>query len=300
MGRRKLIGCLIPLALVTCVADPKPDIPQDVGSVDAARMRVNPGSEPNEVVVVGLDGAATDGTRVQVQNLRTGTTVSTAVSSAGTFSALVNATQSQVLGVQLEADGVLGSVVYVAGGGAYDAISLGDDADCEELDDDDDDGLDDCLQCTVDDETVLVGCDLADFSSLEPVNPSNVAECLFVSDDFVELELDEDVEVEFGDVRFAAVNLFNGCGEEVRIRVNAIEAADPDDADRFEVEPNVDEDREIGPTFFETIEIIYDGDDRVSEETLEAEITVEVFFLDEDDEDEPLGEFTIGVLVDEE
>lgn len=262
--RRRLLIALFAAAMsIMCVADPKPDIPQDVGSIDPDKVRVNPGSGSNRVLVTGLDGAVEGhATRVRAQNLLNGGTVEASVSSDGTFTLELEATPTQVLGLTVELGDDEGNTIFVAGNAEREAVQIGEGDECELVevfDEESDEPIEECLLCRFDGGEELVGCELNDFFEDEaPLNPANVAECLFLETDFVELE-PEDFEGDFDDIRFAQVSVFNNCGEFIFLGVRDLATEVPE---RFFIGPGVGDEIPIDPTFFGVIEVFYDGTER--------------------------------------
>ena len=274
----------------TCVADPKPDIPMDVGSVDPDNVRVNPGSGTNRVLVTGLEGATEGyGTRVQVQNLTSGQTSDASVGDNGTFSIEVNATHTQVLGLTLRAGDELGETVYIAGNAERQAVEIGGEEECELI------GFEgeECLVCFLEDGgEEVVGCELNDFFPDEaPLNPANVAECLFLSTDFIEMERVSAPEDDF-DLRFGQADVFNGCGEPIIFVVSEFNTERPE---RFTVFPEIGEAVFVEPTFFGTIEIFYEIHEPEPEDPgAFAEALIDVFIPFEDGE-EHIGMMVLGI-----
>ncbi len=269
-----LVSCIAAAAVVLCcVADPKPDIPETgVGRIDSERVRVNSGSGQGRVLVTGLEGAAEGrGTRVQVQNLVTGDVTETDLSSAGSFTVEIDASPTQILGLTVELGTELGDTVFVAGNAEREAVEIGDDDSCRILQSEEEE----CLVCESEGVEEVVGCELLDFFPDEaPLNPFNVAECLFLDTDFVELFPVAELQDSVGDLRFGSVDLFNGCGE---LLIVAVAETITDTPERFDVFPDPEDIMEVDPTFFATVEFVYDGNDRPEEElghVLEVELNV--------------------------
>lgn len=278
------------LLLSACVADPQPDIPMDVGSVDPDRIRVNPGSGSNRVLVTGLDGATEGhGTRVQVQNLRSGVASGASVGSDGSFTIEVDATPTQVLGLTLQLGNDFGETVFVAGNAEREAVEIGGGEECEIRDFE----VEECLVCRLETgEEEVVGCELTDFFPDEaPLNPANIAECLFLSSDFIDMERISQPEDDF-DLRFGQADVFNGCGEPVFFIIGEFLT---EREDRFTVFPEIGETVFIEPTFFGTVEIFYEAHDRGPEDPGDfAEAIIDVFIPFEEGE-EHLGTMILNV-----
>lgn len=281
-----LSACLI-LLLGSCVANPTPDIPQDLASVDSSRVRVDIAGGPGQLSVTGSDGAASGGLTVQVQNLLSGTTVATPVASDGSFTATVEAGYSQILGLRQVSGSDSSTEIYVGGNAEREAVEIGNEDDCYEVEDPVEGN---CLVCVFEGQEEIVGCDFDDFSSEAPLNPANIAECLFLSTDVVVLEPVPEIIQETGeDFRWADVQIFNDCNELIFLELNDFQSDTPE---RFEFHPQPGGDRiEIEPTFFSRLEIFFDGMETGPEEEFQGSLFIDVFVPDE-----MLGEFHLGSL----
>ena len=279
-------ACLV-LLLSSCVANPTPDIPQDLATVDSSRVRVDIAGGPDQLSVTGSGGAAQGGLTVQVQNLLTGTTVATPVASDGSFTATVEAGYSQILGLRQVSGGDSSSEIYIGGNAEREAVEIGDDGDCYEVETPVEGN---CLVCVFEGQEEIVGCEFDDFSSEAPLNPANIAECLFLSTDVVQLEpIPEIIEETGEDFRWADVQIFNDCNELIFLELNDFESETPE---RFEFNPMPGGDRiEIEPTFFSRIEIFFNGMETGPDEEFQGSLFIDVFVPDE-----LLGEFHLGSL----
>lgn len=272
-----------------CVANPRPDLPEDEGinNVDPTRVRVDIGAGHDRVLITGLQGAVdARSTGVQVHNLRSGDVTQVGVAPDGSFTAEVNAIPSQIFGLNARLGEVVSDTIYVGGNAEREAVPVGTDEECELLPEPTDDA---CLVCFFDGHEEIVGCALDDFTEEGVLNPANIAECLFLSTDVVELFPLE--EPGFEDLRWGEINIFNGCGEPIIIELGGVETPVPD---RFFVEPPPGVAIVVDPTFFGYIDVFYDGTQRFSDEPDEAFVTVNAFLPDEVQEF-PLG--TLGVSI---
>lgn len=288
-----LVSVIAVAALVLCcVADPKPDIPQtEVGRIDTERVRVNSGSGQGRVLLTGLEGAAQGrGTRVQVQNLVTGDITETDLSSAGSFTVEIDASPTQILGLTVELGAESGDTVFVAGNAEREAVEIGDDDSCRMLLSEEEE----CLVCESEGVEEVVGCELLDFFPDEaPLNPFNVAECLFLNTDFVELFPVPELQDSVGDLRFGSIDVFNGCGEVLFVSVAEIITETPE---RFDVFPSPGEEMGVEPTFFAAVEFVYDGNERPEEELEHSlELVLNVLLPIDEETEEFIGELRIFV-----
>ncbi|MCA9562081.1 MAG: hypothetical protein KC561_01270, partial [Myxococcales bacterium] len=160
---------------------------------------------------------------------------------------------------------------------------------------------DQCLSCTAQDGTVTTGCQLADFSDEAPLNPANIAECLFLSESDIILEPLDDVESSDNadDFRFAEIDVFNGCSESLLVEFADI-TGDQDAINRYFFIPEIGTEAIlVESTFFASIDVLYTGFDRPAGENDAVQLSLEAYIPSETGEDTLLGRMLVSVMVEQ-
>jgi hypothetical protein len=242
------------------------------------------------VLITGLEGAADSrSTRIHVQNLSSEESVDVGVGSDGSFSVEIQANASQIFGLTQHAGDSASPTIYVGGNANRDAVEIGTDDECYLLDEPTEE---ECLVCRSGSEAEVVGCDLDDFTDEAVLNPANIAECLFLSSDLIEMY---QYYSGYDDLRWDEVNVFNNCGEPVIVEVTDLNTNRPN---RFDVDPRPAEALWIDPTHFGQILIFYDGLSRPFNQTEAdtAELIISVFLPDYGEGEYFLGSLAVEII----